>query len=96
MVQLDLIEEQLLARTRVLDDRGRELSDAQPVSPRPFADHPRLATRPFDLAPVGCVEELLPRHIDPFGEVPHVHQALRLERFAYRRLESLIDGARVE
>src|SRR6476659_6119471 len=73
-MQLNLIEENEVSRSGVLDDRGTNLSGPQPSVRRPI---PFDAVLPAGLLYDGLVfgvKKVLPAHIKSRSEIPHVHQ----------------------
>src|SRR5581483_4661543 len=64
VMQLNLVEEELLAGARMRDHGGRHLSNSQAVAGGPLAGHAGLGAHLLDFSAVTRVEEVLPRHVD--------------------------------
>ena len=95
VMQLHLVEEDPLARTRMHPDALRALANAQPEL-GPLAGHPGIRAGLFNGSLVVGLEELLPWHVDALGEVAHIHQAPVLERLHDLFVERLVDLAAVQ
>src|SRR5689334_3016075 len=95
-MQLDLVEECLFARLRMLHDCATNLSSSQPIAVFPFARNARTATIIFDRGAIAGAEKRFPTDIQTAGVVTHVHQFPVLEAPSNCRIQELVNGATVD
>src|SRR5258707_3157040 len=87
MMQLYLIEERHFSRHRMPQHTAALLPHSQIVLAVPLRDETLLPTRFLDNCAVFGMEEFLPAHIQPVGEIPYVHQPQLLELFPHRWIQ---------
>src|SRR5260370_7192545 len=91
MMQLYLVEEREFASDRMAQHTTASLPNPQVVLAVPFRNEALLLARLLDHAPVVCLKEARPAHIQSVREVAHVHQPQFLAFLPHRSTHLLLN-----